>query len=495
MRLSAHKVLITLCVSLLGGILFGSLYSIAQPWLYLAMAFACTWLGVRLYSPAPGGVTHSAVRVVWMCAPWVIIGFCLGCLRIQTTLAEPNQYAAVLDSKVDLEARVVGEPDVRQSYQLIPIRPTDKTQNLLVTVPLSGQYEYGDRVWVRGKIVAPKLFDDFDYPGYLARFNVFGLVRYPKMIVLKQGEGNWLVASLYDVKHVIVKRLLYLFGQDQGRLLLGILIGAKQGLSQTVVAYFSRTGTSHIMAVSGFNISILLVAFGSVSYLVGRKTSNVLAVIVVILFVIVAGPTSSVLRAAGMGMLVILATMGKRLYMPLGALVCIAAVMAVLNPRIVYWDVGFQLSSAATVGILVGMPLFEQWASSRYKFFEPLAVTIAAIIFTIPISMWRFGAISTVALLANAIVVPVVPVVMALGALSLLPILGSGFGFLCSLLLQFILWCVAFFARPTWASIHVSLSGVWVFAWYVGLAVCIGALRWRNGRRTLLGKTKDAMVG
>ncbi len=418
-----------------------------------------------------------------MFAPWVVIGFCVGCLRIQTTLVEPNQYSAVLDTKVDLEGVVVSESDIRSSYQLVTIQPTGMTQNLLVTMPLSSQYQYGDKVWVRGKVVAPKLFEDFDYPGYLARFNVFGLVRYPKMIVLKQGEGNWLVRKLYALKQSVVTRALYLYGQEQGRLLLGILIGAKQGLSQDVIGYFSRTGTSHIMAVSGFNISILLVAFGYMSYIVGRRASSALAVVVVILFVIVAGPTSSVLRAAGMGMLVVLATTGRRLYMPLGALTCVAALMAVLNPRIVFWDVGFQLSSAATVGILVGMPLFERWVSTRYKFVEPLAVTAIAIIFTVPISMWRFGTFSTVALLANAVVVPAVPVVMALGALSLLPVLGSGFAFLCSLFLRFILWFVAFCAHPAWASIQISISGVWVLVWYVGLVVVICLVRWRCTRQ------------
>lgn len=492
MRLTPHQVLVALSVSVVGGILYGSLYAIPKPWLFMATAFVCVWLGLRASRSLD---TIPTRRWFVLVIPWLLLGFCIGAFRIQTALTEPNQYADVIGSKVDLEGLVVGEPDIRSNYQLITVQPNGATQNLLVTMPLSSQYAYGDVVWLRGKVVAPKLFDDFDYPGYLARFNVYGLVRYPKMIVLQQGEGNWLVGNLLILKHVVIKRLLYLFGQEQGRLLLGILIGAKQGLPQEVLNNFSRTGTSHIMAVSGFNISILLVALSWFSYLVGRKFSSVLAVIAVVLFVIIAGPTSSVLRAAGMGVLVILATLGRRLYMPLGALVCVASIMAVLNPRIVYWDVGFQLSSAATVGILVGMPLFEQLSGGRYKIFAPLVVTSAAIICTVPISMWRFGTLSTVALFANVLVVPVVPVVMAFGALSLVPVLGSGFAFICSLLLQFMLWCVSTFARPAWASVQVSLSGTWVFAWFVGLTVCVSAIRWLRGRRALLGKTKEAVVG
>lgn len=471
MRLSAHRVLVALSVSLLGGVLFGSLYTVSQPWLYGAMAVACAWLGVRGYGSS---VPAIAGWRVWVSAvmPWLVLGFCVGCLRVQAALAEPNQYAAVLGSKVDLEALVVAEPDIRSNYQLVTIRPNGATQNLLVTMPLANRYRYGDAVWVRGKVVAPKLFDDFDYPGYLARFNVFGLVRYPKMIVLQQDKGNWLVGELFAFKREVVKRVLYLFGQEQGRLLLGILIGAKQGLPQTTVDTFSRTGTSHIMAVSGFNISILLVALGYASYVLGRRASNALGVLIVVLFVLVAGPTSSVLRAAGMGMLVILATTGRRLYMPIGALLCVAAGMAFINPRVVYWDVGFQLSGAATLGILAGMPAFERWFGARHKIAESLAVTAAAILFTVPISMWRFGTLSTVALVANAFVVPLIPFVMALGTLSLLPFVGPGFALLCSGLLQFILWVVAFFAHPTWASVQVSISGVWVVLWYVGLAVC-----------------------
>lgn len=472
MRLSAHQVLVALSVSLLGGVLLGSLYTVLQPWLYIAMAVACVWVGIRGYR-LPASVTAGWRVWVWAVMPWLVLGFCVGCLRVQAVLAEPNQYAAVLGSKVDLEALVVAEPDIRSNHQLVTIRPDGLTQNLLVTMPLTNRYVYGDTVWVRGKVVAPKLFDDFDYPGYLARFNVFGLVRYPKMIVLQQDKGNWLVRELFAFKRGVVRRVLYLFGQEQGRLLLGILIGAKQGLPQTIIDNFSRTGTSHIMAVSGFNISILLVALGYASYVFGRKASNALGVLIVVLFVIVAGPTSSVLRAAGMGLLVILATTGRRLYMPIGALLCVAAGMAFINPRVVFWDVGFQLSGAATLGILVGLPVLERWFGTRNKILESLAVTAAAILFTVPISMWRFGTLSTVALVANAFVVPLVPLVMGLGTLSLLPFMGSGFALLCSGLLQLILWVVAFFAHPTWASVRVSMSGVWVVLWYVGLATCV----------------------
>jgi competence protein ComEC len=394
--------------------------------------------------------------------PYVLLGCAFGLWRIQTTLTMRNEFTPWFGHKQDFEALVMAEADVRQDRQLITIQPQGYSQRLLITTTLGRDFLYGDRVWVRGKVVEPKAFDDFDYPGYLARFATFGLVRYPKIIVLRPNQGNVAVTQLLKFKVWLVRRLLAYYGPVEGNFLLGILIGAKRGLPQELLDTFSRTGTSHILAVSGFNISVLLAFLGYSAYIIGRKSQLWLSLFCVGAFVVIAGPSASVLRAAGMGLIVMVAVANGRLYNPLPALLLVAASMVVINPRILYWDIGFQLSAAATAGILLGAPLLDTvpQTNSLLKFFvSQLGVTLCAILFTLPISLLHFGQLSLIAPIANLVIVPAIPLVMALGGLSMLPILGAGFAFVNTYLLQLLLWLERLFAKPSWSSVPLQLSG------------------------------------
>jgi competence protein ComEC len=280
--------------------------------------------------------------------------------------------------------------------------------------------------------------------------------------VLRPNQGNVAVTQLLKFKVWLVRRLLAYYGPVEGNFLLGILIGAKRGLPQELLDTFSRTGTSHILAVSGFNISVLLAFLGYSAYIIGRKSQLWLSLFCVGAFVVIAGPSASVLRAAGMGLIVMVAVANGRLYNPLPALLLVAASMVVINPRILYWDIGFQLSAAATAGILLGAPLLDTvpQTNSLLKFFvSQLGVTLCAILFTLPISLLHFGQLSLIAPIANLVIVPAIPLVMALGGLSMLPILGAGFAFVNTYLLQLLLWLERLFAKPSWSSVPLQLSG------------------------------------
>ena len=224
------------------------------------------------------------------------------------------------------------------------------------------------------------------------------------------------------------------FRTREASLLAGILLGDDNGLPADLQQAYKNTGTSHIIAISGFNIAIIAGLFvGLFSRLLGARKGAVAAVLGILLYTVLVGATASVVRAAIMGGLAIFARQVGRRQNGLNTLSFTAAVMAGINPHVL-WDVGFQLSFAATLGLILYAKPFEDWAVGLIsRFTEPgkakkiagpisayLLFTLAAQLTTLPIMAYQFGRISLISLVANPFILPVQPAVMVLAGLALL---------------------------------------------------------------------------
>ncbi len=464
-----HKstVVLWLCGGFLLGVWVGSVYpdrsALVWAWFSLAsLGFLCAlvWSSKRWrYAALALGI--------------VLCGSILGQARISHELGWANEYTAWYQTKQDFEAVVVSEADRRPDKQLVTVRPEGFQQSVLLTLSPAGTFLYGDRVWVRGKVGEPKSFDDFDYPGYLAKNNIYALMNYPKVIVLEHGAGNYLMEKLLAFKQLLLARVRLLYSEHEAGLLLGLLLGVKKALPDPVVNQFRVTGTSHIMAVSGFNISILLIAMAALSRFVGRRWGSVLGFFLVTIFVVLVGPSGSVIRAALMGYATLLTFHVGRVYLPAFVLLQVAALMCLHNPRILYWDVGFMLSFAATLGIVLVLPIFDEHLGKGWKklLLAQALVTVAATAFTLPITLWQFGQWSQVGVLANLLIAPLIVPAMGLGALSLLPVVGPGFAMLNSLVLEILLGIVSFLSSFSFASREMQLSGGAALALFFALVL------------------------
>lgn len=426
-------------------------------------------------------VTH---RFRWAA---LLLCFTLGLLRMQQAM-HPNQFQALLNSKQQVDGVIITDPDVRTDKQLLTVRPQGYDQNVLVTTSKEQTYFYGDRLLITGKVTEPKVSEDFDYRAYLWRWNTYALMQRPKIIVLQNNKGNRVVRSLLIVKHAFVKQVKKVLSDTESNLLLGILIGARKGLPDEVIENFNITGVSHVIAISGYNISIIVVALGFLDKWLGRKLNFWLTLFVILIFVIISGASASVVRAALMGGLVLLSSRAGRLYAITPALCAAAAGMLLLNPRILYWDASFQLSFLATAGVVYGSPLLEsiteKWPG-LWGIKSIFLTTMAAIISTLPLILYQFGRLSLVAPIVNILVLPFVPVTMLFGFLSGLPFLGTGFALIAHWLLQYMLILTAWFAHVKFASINVSISQTVFILSYVGIIVVYVLLK-RLGRTTAL---------
>lgn len=209
--------------------------------------------------------------------------------------------------------------------------------------------------------------------------------------------------------------------EPQASFLAGLTVGTRRNIPQDLKEAFIKTGTIHIIALSGYNITIIA---QFINWIFGAFfpafISFWLAIIFIILFTLMTGASASIVRAAIMGVLVLIAHRGSRLYNVRNALIFSASLMVFQNPQILRWDIGFQLSFLATLGLIYIAPYFEkklQKLTNFLKIRESLVATLSAQTAVLPLLLFYFGRLSLISPLANILILPVIPFSMLLGFL------------------------------------------------------------------------------
>jgi competence protein ComEC len=295
-------------------------------------------------------------------------------------------------------------------------------------------FQYGDRVRVYGALETPPIFEGFSYRDRLARFGVYAQVRQASISFLAARAGNPGWQALHDFRAYALTVVARLFPEPATSLLAGILLGDATGISPELQSAFAATNTAHIIAISGFNISILIAVFmAGARPVLGARRSVYLAIIGVVLYTLLVGAGASVVRAAIMSSLALVAgRLGRRSW-GLNTLAAAALVMTLQNP-LVLWDVGFQLTGAATLGILLYGQRLQAWVeASAVRRTTPqrahqiagaatdlFLLTFAAQLTTLPLLVTYFRQFSVVALLANFVILPAQPGLEVASGLALL---------------------------------------------------------------------------
>lgn len=394
----------------------------------------------------------------------------------------------------ELEGVISAEPDPRDThFNLRVAMDTLRDGDLEVTVhgvalvqaPRSGDYAYGDRVEIWGRPSTPPTYDTFSYRDYLARHGILTLVPDARVTVLGSGYGNPVIAAMLQFKARARSVISAFLPDPQGALLTGILLGDESGISPDVGDAFAATGTTHIIAISGFNIAIVAgLMMGLARKVMAERYAAMLTIVGIAFYAALVGGDPAVVRAAIMGGLgVIAARIGRQTY-ALSSMAAAALVMSLLNPQVI-WDVGFQLSFAATLGLVLYTGRIEEgirrllrglFAAETVErvigaLSEPVIVTLAAQITTLPLLVLYFRRLSLVSLFANALILPAQSLVMVIGGLATLIGLvvfqiGRLFAWADWLFLTYTIEVVRVLSRLPWAEMDVAVAPVAAWGMY-----------------------------
>lgn len=304
---------------------------------------------------------------------------------------------------------------------------------LLVRVQPNQTYEYGERIRLRGQLKTPPESEEFSYRDYLARFGIHSYMTQAEVTRLPGAGGNPIFAQTYKFKTRLLENTYRLFPDPEASLLAGILLGVQTGLSAKLQQAFKDTGTAHIIAISGFNIAIIAGMFFSIfKNFFGERTGAIIAVVGIFFYAFLVGGDAAVTRAAFMGSVSLFARQVGRRNDGLNALMMVALLMALINP-LVLWDVSFQLSFFATLGLILYSEPFSNFTNRIIEKIikedtstiarivnENVTLTFAAQLTTIPIMAYHFKRISLISFIANPFILPVQPPVMIVSGLALL---------------------------------------------------------------------------
>jgi len=415
------------------GILVGPLFLGFDRGLFIAL-FAATFpllIGRRGQSPPLAGSRlmaggWSSRRLVSVC----LALFFLGAWRYGQALV-PSNVPTIADA-AEHSSRIAGtissevvETSTGQRVILGGLTVADDPVDggLQVWLDAFPSVAYGDELTFECKPQIPTPIDGFAYDRYLRSQGVLALCFRPQYVDVRPSSGG-IISTLLTTKRVVVGRLRAIVPEPHASFLAGLIFGGSSTLSEEMKDDFSSTGTSHILAASGFNVSLFSMVFlGFITHtLLGRRKGAYLTAALLVSYVIVAGASAAVVRAGIMGALTLVGFLIRRKPSIINVTLLALAAMLMWNPLLLLDDVGFQLSFVATAAMLGWASRIEEKCAFVPEAFElrrSFAASLAAIVATLPIILWHFGTVSLVSPIANLIVLPLVPMLMAMTGIAL----------------------------------------------------------------------------
>lgn len=471
------------------GILFGSfMVGVAVATLLECNYVHVLWilllaLVVGLYRSRSSEARPAAVLLV-ICLSFV--SFAAGILRTESY--EQKFVSTDLDMQVDSEITFVGivskEPDVRDQLQMLTV--DFEQEVVLVSTDKSIRVLYGDEVTVSGVLEIPENFTTdldrtFDYKNYLKAKGVRYRISFAEVEVLSNNNKNIFITKLLAVKQLFMSQLDQVLIEPAGSLADGLLLGVDKGLGDQLEEDFRRSGIIHIVVLSGYNVMLVVVfVLFILSFFIRSKWKLLFGLLAIVAFALLVGLSATVVRASVMASLLLIAQTLRRTYDVLRALLFAGFVMVVVNPYILLFDIGFQLSFMATVGIILALPFFahnDQPEALGFSLRSYVVATVSTQIAVLPLLVYHIGEVSLVAVIVNVLVLPVVPFVMLLSFITgmvnfVSPTLASLVGYPTQFLLEYIIYVAQLFASFSFSTTTLPvLSAWWVLVMYAVLVM------------------------
>jgi competence protein ComEC len=387
-----------------------------------------------------------------------VIAFLLGgCRMVLAEKGTPHDLDQVMGTTA-LQGFVVREPDKRERSQLVAVSNlTNDTVPLrgiiLATVSRHNDIRYGDMVTITGTLGRPQPFETefgrmFAYDRFLLAQGITHTIPYAQVTVVSRDNGSIVLSALFSIKQRISTALGETLLEPESGLARGMLLGEKQSLGKEVTAHFRDSGLIHIVVLSGYNIAIVVLALMALLARTRLRVRAGIATCAIVLFALMVGPSATVVRASIMALLVLLTEVYGKTYVILRALMLSATGMVLWNPYLLVSDPGFHLSFLATLGLILIAPHFAEFLK-KFGYENQLSgyvvATVSTQIMTLPYLMYAMGSVPLLAIVANVLVLPLVPLAMlfsALGAIATIfvPNISLIINYPADLILSYMVW-------------------------------------------------------
>jgi competence protein ComEC len=388
----------------------------------------------------------------------ILCGFFLGGSRFQgalPTFSPDNLLWYVSDTPISLTGMIKSDPYrannitsavIKSESIEIDGKEVKVKGDLSLLLPAGFDIRYGDRLTLTGSLKQTFHADSLPITSRSAQQKLFVKMAFPGIQMISYGNGNKILDFLYRLRKRAHATIYNLMPFPESSVLSGILLGIESGIPDYLWNAYRASGTIHIIAISGFNISVIAIFISrSFRRLLGTKGSLAATISAIVFYTLLVGADRPVVRAAIMGIIALPAYQIGRRTIGIHNLTLAGFGMLMINPFLL-WDISFQLSFMATLALLTLVKPIDSWI--RRKLEEKLPVhsidkimpvvgifttTFSASVVIFPILFRMNAELSMTSLFANFLIAPLQPLIMALGGLAVLfglviPPIGNFFG-------------------------------------------------------------------
>lgn len=495
--MTTSKIFLYFCLSFISGI-------------FLSLFLLGFLSGSKIYFLLPVLILGIIlISIFWRFKKIVVIGFCLLFLVFGIWHHQQRELKIINDELkkhndlgkiITLIGVVDTEPDIRERHIRLIIETSEifnQEKNIfypfkgrvLVTTQRYPEYQYGDKLKIIGKLKTPSEdIEGFNYKNFLKKDEIYSIMSWPEISLIEKNLGSPILSTLFSFKNKFQETAQKFISPPQIGILEALFSGDESNISQEWKEKLNFTGTRHICAVSGMNITIIAFLILNFLLILGfwRQQAFYISIFLLLLYILMIGAPASAIRAGIMGGILMTAQHFGRLSAASRAVVFAAALMLFNNPLLLKFDIGFQLSFLAVFGLIYLQPIFFQWLKKipNFKIFPirtTLSTTLAAQVFTLPILIYNFGYISLVSPITNILIVPfLAPITILIFIFGIAGIIFWFFGWILSwpvwLALTYITKIIDFFSQIPWVFLKIeNIHWIWLIISYL----ILGLITWR----------------
>lgn len=337
-----------------------------------------------------------------------------------------NKYSKISDMPIKEMVTIISDIQEKEYKKVCTAKIVRNNKKILINIKMSQDIpsiKYGDSLYIEGEFKQPeeaRNYKGYNYKQYLKTKKIIGTVELEKAKILKSSNGSF----IHNIQKYIRDTINGTLTDEEGNLLLAILLGDKDKLSEDIQESFKTSNLSHMLAVSGAHVSYIILGLTYVlqNSIIGKKNGKIVCIFFLLVFMAITNFTPSVTRACIMAVLTLFSGIIYRKSDVYTNISVAALITLIFNPYSLL-DLGFQLSYGGTIGIIIFIKRIQEKKSNSkvINYIKQMAlVSIYANIIIIPIMMYHFNTVSFTFIISNIMASPILGIIVITGFLFII---------------------------------------------------------------------------